>query len=149
MLIRDDISVAAEVDWLVPAAKRRGSPERGAQTAIVAYLKAALPAGSVVFAVKNEHRASGRTKGQRARFGAMRKAEGVSTGFPDIGVLLPGGRAVFIEVKAPRTGRLSGAQRERHAELRRLGFGVGVATSIETAELALRALGVPLKATAA
>lgn len=145
MLVRDDMTAAEELDWLGPASKKkRGAPERLAQVAVVAYLKLALPAGSLVFAVKNEHGASGRTAGQRARFGAKRKAEGVAAGFPDLGVLLPGGRTVFIEMKAPKSGRLSDAQRMRHAELRALGFGVGVATSIDTAEAALRALGVPL-----
>ncbi len=143
------MTVAEEADWLGPPAKRkRGAPERAAQVSVVAYLRQALPPGSIVAAVKNEHGASGRTAGQRARFGAKRKAEGVVGGFPDLVICLPGGKAVFLELKAPKTGRISDAQRGRHAELRALGFGVGVATSIETAELALRALGVPLKATA-
>ncbi len=149
MLVRGDMTVAEEVDFLGPPAKRkRGAPERAAQTAVVAFLRRALPPGSIVAAVQNEHGASGRTAGQRARFGAKRKAEGVVAGFPDLVVLLPGARTVLIEMKAPKSGRVSVSQNTVHAELRRLGFDVAVATSIETAELALRALGVPLKATA-
>ena len=76
----------------------------------------------------------------------MRKAEGVAAGFPDLGILLPGGRAVFLEMKAAKTGRLSDAQRARHAELRALGFEVGVATCIDTARDALLGMGVSLRA---
>ncbi|MBT9152205.1 MAG: hypothetical protein DDT35_00419 [Firmicutes bacterium] len=45
-------------------------------------------------------------------------------GLPDRLVLLPGGRVVFVEVKAPGSGVLTFLQAHRHRELRRLGFRV-------------------------
>lgn len=143
------MTVEGEVDWLSQPTKpkrRRASPERAAQVSVVDFLRHALPAGSVVAAVKNEHGATGKTEGERRRFGAKRKAEGVSTGFPDLILCLPNARAVFLEMKAPKTGRVSDKQRERHTELRALGFEVAVATSQETAEAELRLLGIPLRA---
>lgn len=148
MLVRPDLSVEAEIDALGPAPKKRGSPERAAQVAIVAYFRYALPAGSIVAAVKNEHQPRSRTKGGRMRFFAKRKAEGVVAGFWDLALLLDGPRTLLVEVKAPKTGRLSGAQRLRHAEAKALGYDTIVVRSVEEAELALRALGVPLRARA-
>ena len=42
-------------------------------------------------------------------------------GWPDRLVLLPGGRAAWVELKRPKGGRVSAAQRVAHEELRRLG----------------------------
>ena len=149
MLIRKHLTVASEIDWLEKSATpKRGSPERQAQCSVVEFLEMSLPAGSIVAAVKNEHGAKGKTEGQRKRFGAKRREEGVKAGFPDLVLCLPGPRVVFIEMKAPKSGVLSDAQRARHAELRALGFDVAVARSIETAKAALREMGVPLKGTA-
>jgi len=148
MLVRPDLSVAEEIDFLGAEATkaRRGAPERGAQVAVVAYLRTCLPAGSIVAAVKNEHGARGKTRGQRLRFGAKRKAEGVRPGFPDLIVLLPcPPRIALVEMKAPRAGRLSPAQTEMHRELADMGFPVFVARSVEDARAGFAALGVPLR----
>ena len=53
-------------------------------------------------------------------------------GTPDLLVVAPGGRVVFLEVKTS-TGRLSAAQRAMHAELTRLGATVAVVRSVEEA----------------
>ena len=42
-------------------------------------------------------------------------------GWPDRIVLLPGGKLVWVELKRPRGGVISGAQGVAHEELRRLG----------------------------
>lgn len=52
---------------------------------------------------------------------AIAKATGMAAGEPDLRVYIAGGRLGLIEFKT-RTGRLSPAQRDRHAVLRRLGF---------------------------
>lgn len=52
-------------------------------------------------------------------------------GIPDLYVFKPGGKAFWLEVKRPKTGKLSPAQVERHRELNLCGLPVYVATSIE------------------
>jgi hypothetical protein len=155
MLVRPDLSPADEIDtlvdpreWLAHNAPRRkrASPERSAQVSVVAALKRSLPPGSIVAAVKNEHAPKGLTKEQRIRFFAKRKAEGVNAGFPDLIILLPGGRTFLLEMKAPKNGRLSDAQREMHAAIRAIGHEVGVARCIDSALLALRQAGVAVRA---
>lgn len=119
------------------------SPERDAQKSVVAWLRQVLPAGSLVAAVKNEHRASSGTQGGRIRFYAARKAEGVVTGWPDLIICVPG-RTLFVEMKAPGSGVLSAEQVALHDQLRALGFAVGVATCIETTRAFLLSAGVTL-----
>lgn len=47
-------------------------------------------------------------------------------GLPDRLVLLPGGRAVFVELKRPKGGAVAPLQVLRHRELDRLGFSTVV-----------------------
>ena len=51
-------------------------------------------------------------------------------GVPDLLAFKPG-RLLFLEVKRPKTGRLSAAQVERHRELTLCGLPVHVVTSVE------------------
>lgn len=46
-----------------------------------------------------------------------------TAGMPDRLLLLPGGRVIFVELKAPR-GHLRPIQKRRHEQLRALGFTV-------------------------
>ncbi|EYB68914.1 hypothetical protein DEIPH_ctg013orf0017 [Deinococcus phoenicis] len=64
-------------------------------------------------------------------------------GIPDLYVFRSG-RAVWLEVKRPRTGKLSPAQRERHHELTICGLPVHVVTSPEEAlaVLGIRVVGL-------
>lgn len=148
MLMRPDLSVSDELGWLgaqarKPAPKRKNaSPERIIQRAIIAYLRRVCP-GAIVGAITNEERGRGDTPLQRARFGMARKRSGVLTGLPDILVLLPDGRTLLIEVKAPG-GVLSEAQAEMHTRIRATGHTVGVATCIDTARRVLLDAGVTL-----
>lgn len=116
--------------------------EREVQRAILAWLRLALPAETVIQHIANQSVA--RSDNYRARL----KLDGQVAGWPDLAVCLPGGRVVWLEIKRPRTGRLSASQIAVHARLRAIDHAVCVATSVETAELALRALGVPLRARA-
>lgn len=54
-------------------------------------------------------------------------------GMPDLYVFQRGGKAVWLEVKRPGTGKLSPAQKERHHELTICGLPVFVVTSAEEA----------------
>jgi hypothetical protein len=71
-------------------------------------------------------------RGPKAQVQAL--ATGLTAGHPDLTIFLPGGRTCFIENKVGN-GRLSPAQVQRHADLRRLGFTVEVvrATTVEDA----------------
>lgn len=142
--VNQAVSLAAEIDELgrQPAPKRkRNAPERAAQIAVVSYLRTALPPGSVIAAIKNEHGAKSKDKRSAQRFGQKRKAEGVTPGFPDLICLLPGGRVFLLEMKSA-VGTLSAAQIELHDHLATLGFPVAVARCIWTAEAAIRAAGM-------
>jgi hypothetical protein len=73
--------------------------------------------------------AADQNAGRRSlRDGARRKAMGMTAGEPDIRLYLPGGRCVFIELKA-KTGSVSPEQKARHEELRAMGFVVHVIKS--------------------
>jgi len=144
VLVNQSLSVADEIDALgpEPAKRKRGAPELAAQTAIVKALALALPAGAVVFRVTNEQQPRpGATPQQRMRFHEARKRTGVCPGFPDLGALLPGGRAIFFEVKAP-AGRVDPRQAELHAHLRAIGFPVFVVRGADEAAEAVRAAGI-------
>ena len=52
-------------------------------------------------------------------------------GLPDRLVLLPGGRAFFVELKRPVGGRLSAIQLVVHPRLEALGFPVAVLNTTE------------------
>lgn len=72
--------------------------------------------------------------------GRIAKAEGMHPGFPDLILLGRDGRVGFLEVKA-MDGRLSPAQVDCHAMLRRLGQLLEVVRSQDDAMDALRAWG--------
>lgn len=150
MLIRPDMTPAQEVDWLgtKPTTKRTRAkigPELVQQRAVVPYLRQVLPLGSKVAALVNEQAGKGKTTVQRGRFGQARKKSGVLTGLPDLVCILPGGGVLWIEMKAPKNGKLSVEQDDMHTELRALGHVVGCATCIETARWLLHEWAVPLR----
>ena len=118
--------------------------ERDAQVSVVDWLKAVLPRGSVVAAVKNEHAARSPSKWGRIRFYEKRKQEGVTTGFPDLVLDLPG-RTLYIEMKRPVGGKLEDEQQRIHEQLRANGKAVGVCVDIESAREFLLREGVPLR----
>jgi len=64
-------------------------------------------------------------------------------GVPDRIVCLPGSRAVFVETKRPKGGRLSKIQIYRIAELRALGFDVRVINTKEQIEDFIREVSRP------
>lgn len=151
MLVHHALPLADELAWLgaqadepAPAAPKRknGAPERAVQRAIVAYIRQVCP-GAIVAAITNEERGRGKTALARARFGAARRRSGVVTGMPDVLVLLPGGRTLLIEVKAPG-GVLSEAQAAVHGRIRSAGHTVGVAVCVDSARRVLLDAGAVL-----
>lgn len=128
-----------------PKVAKRGHPEREAQQAVVKWLRYA---GCLVEASFVEQRADSSDPNARARFGAMRKASGATTGWPDLTVVMPNGRTVFVEMKSS-VGRLSEAQRGIHAWLEAHGHVVVTGTSIDTVQAALARAGVVISRSAA
>lgn len=128
-------------------AQPRGTPERDAQKAVVAWLRAVLPPGSLVWATVNESPAQSRDPHARARFYASRRAAGVVTGWPDVGMIVPGPRTVMVEMKAPgySPSDVSEEQRRVHAGLRALGIPVGICTGIDDVRAFLLSRGVRLR----
>lgn len=125
---------APELEWRVQAAAVRALrqlPEHGRRFTLAADMNAA------------------RRSPQQA---TKDKATGLTAGEPDLRVYLDRGRLYSLEFKGAR-GRLSPAQVERHALLRKLGFTVEVvkaATAEEGAERAVELvrgwLAVPVAA---
>ena len=85
--------------------RRRGKPERAVQRAILIWLKA----NGCLVAVTDA--------GAAYRAGAF-FGDAIPAGWPDITGLLPDGRFIGIEVKAPK-GRQSEAQQHIEREIRR------------------------------
>lgn len=125
--------------------KRRATPERSVQVALLRWLRLVLPDGSLVAAIKNEEAPHSADPLARARFQMARKATGTLVGMPDLLCVLPRGRVIFIEVKAPDCGLLSLAQQGVHERFASLGHPVVLATSLETARHGLHQLGIPLR----
>lgn len=76
--------------------------------------------------------------------GALLKARGLKPGIPDHVVMHPG-TVLWLELKVPKTGRVSAAQKLRHEELRALGHRVAVCRSVTDVLDALRTYGIPHK----
>jgi len=77
-----------------------------------------------VFAVPNSQKLL-QTKNQFARmkFLSSLKAEGFMAGVADLVVLLPGGKAIFLEIKNPdKPSPQSDTQKKFQADIERLGF---------------------------
>jgi len=84
----------------------------------------------IVFAVPNG--------GSRdAREGANLKVQGVLAGIPDLGIVMPAGEIIWVEMKA-KDGALSGSQVLIHAHFEALGHEVSVCYSAEEVLAELR-----------
>ena len=110
-------------------------PEQAFHQQVAQFLNVAL--GGVAWWTTIGHGRPGRLQS------AIQKGMGVKPGVPDI-MVIDGGRAIFIELKAPR-GQVSEAQRECHRSIRRAGSGVRVCKTLDEVISALEEWGVPLR----
>jgi hypothetical protein len=112
------------------------------QADIVTYLRAVLPAkdGWLVQHAANKPRSMIQ--------GAKEKRMGAQKGWPDLMIVGPRKDPEppgwFMEVKKPG-GRLTPEQKDMHAKLHRVGFGVGTVKSLEEARRLAIAWGLPLR----
>ena len=120
---------------LLPA-KATSMRERALHEAVVQYLAVALPPEVFFFhPLQNP-----RSKVQGAIFHRL----GFRAGIPDL-LILHDGRALFIELKAPRK-HLSPIQRAVHRQLRDAGCDVFLARSITEVQMALELSGIKINA---
>lgn len=125
------------------ATKRRATPERDQQRAVVAWLR---KAGCIVAASVNEAPADASDPDRRARFYASRAKAGVQKGWVDLTVITPRGQVWFLEMKSAK-GKPTAAQAELHAEMRARGCIVIVGRDVWSVQDAMREAGVSLERT--
>jgi hypothetical protein len=111
----------------------RARLEESIQKELIAYIAAIVPR-AIVFAVPN---ASKRSLNGRP----YNMVPGLMAGAPDLVVLLPGGRAVMIEVKTPK-GRSSEKQVAFSGRCNAIGHSYFVARSQDDVRRAFAVLGV-------
>ena len=115
---------------LFPLPKKRDhNAEARVQAGIVEFVRAIAPE-VVIYAVPN---GSLRSKAEAARM----RWTGVAAGIPDLALVLPDGRAAFVEVKSSR-GSLSESQREMRLLMISRGIPVITARSIDDVRLAFK-----------
>jgi len=118
----------------------RKRDEETLQRSVMEFLRLALPADGVAFAIPNG--------GMRSpREAARMKGMGVTAGVADLLVVFRG-RAIFIELKA-KAGVMSAAQKEMTRRLVYCGAAVCLCRSVEEVEQSLREACVPLRASVA
>lgn len=121
---------------------RRASPEHAFQVVVAQFLSVALR--PPVFWTAFPAGGGGKVRGARL------KAAGLKAGVPDILVFAPGphyGTTVIgIELKTPKTGRVSDAQTETHADMAAAGIRCRIARSLEDVQDILLANGIRLHA---
>lgn len=113
-------------------------PEQALQIAVAQFLDKALPVDAVFFAVPNGFKRS------KAEAG-IAKAMGQRAGIPDLCIVWQG-RAFFIELKAPDSGRTTPSQEETIPALAAAGASVVICDRIEAVEIALLRWEFPLRA---
>jgi len=132
------MSNAALAEWFKqdrpPRRKRDGNAEARVQAAVVEWIRTVAPQ-CLVFAVPN---GGLRSKSEAARL----KWTGVLAGVPDLCVIAPGGRAFFLECKAPIGGVVSPDQWAVIDRLRGLGSPTAIVRSIDDARAAFQEWGI-------
>lgn len=116
--------------------------ESNTQVAIVRFLRSSLPPSYRVISVPN-----GRFKADPATIGRL-KREGLTPGVHDLLILRNDGWFASLEVKAA-AGKMSPEQVEWSDWLTAGGASQAVVRSLVEAEQAVRAFGIPLKASIA
>lgn len=114
--------------------------ERQIQRAILQRVGACFPDVFIAHIPNGAHLA-GDEKARSRQVGAL-LGDGMKPGMVDLIALWNGG-GLLMEVKRPKTGRISPAQEAVHTRLSALGWPVSIVTSQDEASDALRAAGAP------
>lgn len=114
--------------------------ERSIQRAIIATIRLQYP-GVWYCAIPNGAHLAGNAQARFKQIGAL-KGDGLKIGAPDLICVWQGG-GKFLEVKRPKTGRVSEDQHKVHAYLESVGWPVAVVRTVEEACAALDEAGAP------
>ena len=103
------------------------------QREIIQFVRAVAP-HCLIVAVPNgsQRTASGRPANAVA---------GLTAGVPDLVVVIPGGRVLWVEVKSEK-GRVSDAQLAFHLELQARGHDIAIVRSLDDVRNAFKALNI-------
>ncbi|MGJ0508907.1 MAG: VRR-NUC domain-containing protein [Methylocystis sp.] len=115
--------------------------ERQVQRLILRMIGVCFPSVFVT-AIPNGAHLAGNATARFKQIGAL-KGDGMKVGMPDLLILWPFNQGAFIEVKRPKTGRLSEEQKAVHAVLTGLGWPVATVNSPDNAYRFLRDQGAP------
>ena len=102
--------------------KKREHPEDDLHIAVAQEARLHLRHGVFWFHVPNQRKAA-------VQYHVKLKQMGVKAGTPDL-VFVFGGKSYFIELKAPKGGKTSDDQRDRHSEITRAGSPVAICKSV-------------------
>lgn len=122
--------------------KPGGLTERQIQRAILAMCGKLFP-DVLIHHSPNGAQLAGNATSRFKQVGAL-KGDGTKSGFPDLLCLWNGGGAL-LEVKRPKTGRISPDQKALHERLEAIGWPVSIVRSPDEAHAALRAAGAPCR----
>ncbi len=144
MLIRDDMAVAEEVDFLGPPKKKRGKPELLVQRAVIRTVKECVR-GGWAFHVDS---GTGGSRGNASHHKLARARAGVVSGVPDVFACWPRSAdapagCCWFEVKAPGKGATD-QQEHIHSVLRACDQRVAVVHSVDETLAFLRHFGAPV-----
>ena len=114
--------------------------ERCIQRQIIAVIRLQYP-GVWYCAIPNGAHLAGDAQARFRQIGAL-KGDGLKIGAPDLVCVWNGG-GKFLEVKRPKTGRVSDDQQKVHEYLGAVGWPVAIVKSVEDAVAALDAAGAP------
>jgi hypothetical protein len=114
--------------------RRAATTEHSLQVQVLEYLTTKAMPDVYWHAIPNA--------GQRSfRTASKMKSEGLTAGVADLCIMLPAGRAAWLEMKRPKGGRSSDAQKGFAARCRRLGHPYAVAKTFEEAVAFLGQVG--------
>lgn len=95
-----------------------------------------------ITAIPNGAHLAGNDQARFKQMGAL-KGDGLKVGFPDLLCLWAVGKGALIEVKRPKTGKLTEEQIATHARLLGLGWPVKTVNNVNDAYAFLKELGAP------
>lgn len=117
--------------------------ERQVQRSILTMCGTCFP-DVFVTAIPNGAHLAGNDTARFKQMGAL-KGDGLKVGMPDLLCLWRPGKGALIEVKRPKTGRLTDEQKAVHARLSSIEWPVATVTSQDEAYAFLKACGAPCR----
>lgn len=115
--------------------------ERVVHRAILKMIKGCFPNCLVHHSPNGAHLAGGASS-RFKQVGAL-IGDGMVRGFPDLAVFWAPAKGCFLEIKRPKIGKLSDAQKDVHERLDAICWPVAVVTAVDEAYMFLRRLGAP------